>query len=101
MSDARDTRDAREPRPSDESEAREPSRVSLPIAVCRKLRTKTGFGSRQPGAPDWRAGESSTAVYWCLSTMETWGPDQSVAHAQSCRAGRTCYVAPEDTGGVA
>jgi hypothetical protein len=69
-----------------------PSNVS---PVCRMLRTKTAFGSYccdGDGAP-WHENGSTTAVYWCLCTMETAGPDDVFAHPQSCRAGRTCYRA--------
>jgi hypothetical protein len=64
-----------------------------PPVVCRKLRTKMSFGSLE-GVRDWRHGESTTAVYWCLSTMETAGPDDGYAHPHGCRAGRACYIAP-------
>jgi hypothetical protein len=37
--------------------------------VCRCLRTKAAFGT-VIGESDWRTGESSTNVYWCLATME-------------------------------
>ena len=66
--------------------------------VCRKLRTKVAFGSPAPALADWRHGTSTTAVYWCLSTMESAGPDDALVHAQDCRAGRICYVAPIDAG---
>ena len=72
----------------------EPPRRSLPVVVCRMLRTKTGFGSMAPNAPDWRSGESTTAVYWCLQTMETAGIDGGYAHAHTCREGRGCFVKP-------
>ncbi|EYF02956.1 hypothetical protein [Chondromyces apiculatus] len=68
--------------------------VGAPPVVCRKLRTKQAFGSPHPGLLDWRHGHSSTAVYWCLSTMETAGPDDSYAHPHGCRAGRSCYLPP-------
>jgi hypothetical protein len=74
-----------------------------PPVVCRKLRTKLGFGALQ-GVRDWRHGDSSTAAYWCLSTMESAGPDNGFAHPHGCRAGRACYIAPpgeEDAGLVA
>ena len=67
---------------------------SLPVVVCRLLRTKTGFGSMQPGAPDWRTGDSTTAVYWCLQTMETAGIDGGYAHPHTCGEGRSCFVRP-------
>jgi hypothetical protein len=80
-----------EPKHADENET---ERRHLPI-VCAKLRTKMSFGSFAPGGPpDWREGTSSTAVYWCLKTMETWGTDDDFAHPQKCRAGRACFVSP-------
>ena len=69
-------------------------RVHLPV-VCRKLRTKTSFGTLEGLTRDWREGASSTAVFWCLRTMETWGLDQRPAHAADCRAGRSCFAAPD------
>jgi hypothetical protein len=63
--------------------------------VCCHLRTKMAFGSLVTGAPDWRAGESTTAAYWCLRTMEAGGPDDGFAHAQRCREGRRCFAPPE------
>jgi len=69
----------------------------LPVVpvVCRKLRTKTAFGTLEGLTRDWREGASSTAVYWCLRTMETWGTDQRPAHAADCRHGRSCFAAPD------
>ena len=32
-----------------------------------------------------------TAVYWCLRTMETWGPDDRLTEAGACRSGRVCF----------
>lgn len=69
-------------------------RRQLPV-VCRKLRTKTAFGTLEGLRADWREGTSSTAVFWCLRTMETWGTDQRPAHACSCREGRACFEAPD------
>jgi hypothetical protein len=71
--------------------------------VCRLLRTKTAFGSylletdeAGDGQPTWQDGESTTAIFWCLKTMDTCGPDDDFAHAKSCRAGRQCFRADED-----
>jgi hypothetical protein len=62
--------------------------------VCRLLRAKTAFGTlvgdTTPLEP-WHTGASRTAVYWCLATMTTAGPDDGLAHATACRAGRCCY----------
>jgi hypothetical protein len=78
---------------TDRSTERE--RVHLPI-VCRKLRTKEAFGTIEGLTRDWREGASSTAVFWCLRTMEPWGLDQRPAHATKCREGRACFEASDD-----
>jgi hypothetical protein len=76
-------------------EDREPTeRAAEPPRVCRKLRTKMAFGSHRGGPRDWRFGDSSTAIYWCLRTMETGGPDNGLAHPHGCQAGRACFVPP-------
>jgi hypothetical protein len=85
------------------NDADKPAKVSLPTVptqptqpmVCRFLRTKTSFGTRPPDGPDWRQGNSTTAVYWCLETMETAGADGGFAHAHRCREGRSCFESSE------
>lgn len=67
---------------------------ALPM-VCRSLRTKNAFGALMTDAPDWREGESTTAAYWCLQTMEAAGPDEDFAHARKCREGRRCFTPPD------
>lgn len=62
--------------------------------VCSMLRTKTAFGALM-GVNAWQHGDSSTAVYWCLRTMGTVGPDESYAHPHCCARGRTCFKIPE------
>ena len=60
--------------------------------VCRLLRTKHAFGTFAEGDFDpWQTGESTTAVFWCLATMQTCGPDDSFAHPTRCQTGRECY----------
>jgi hypothetical protein len=63
--------------------------------VCRSLRTKTAFGSDGSGG-EWKFGDSTTAVYWCLRTMETFGPDGNFCHAHSCGPHRRCHRARDD-----
>jgi hypothetical protein len=65
-----------------------------PPVVCRKLRTKMAFGALV-GARDWRFGDSTSAVYWCLSTMEPAGPDNGYAHPHGCQSGRACFRPPD------
>jgi hypothetical protein len=71
--------------------------------VCCLLRTKTAFGSYMletdeagDDQPTWQDGNSTTAVFWCLKTMDTFGPDDAAAHAKSCRAGRECFRSDDD-----
>ena len=71
--------------------------------VCCLLRTKTAFGSymletddADDGGPSWQDGNSTTAVFWCLKTMDTCGPDVAFAHAKSCRRGRECFRSDDD-----
>jgi hypothetical protein len=62
------------------------------VEVCRLLRTKTAYGDR---GGDWRRGDSTTAVYWCLNTMEPVGPDDGYVHPHRCARGRACFE-PEE-----
>ena len=64
--------------------------------VCRNLRTKTAFGTLVGHRVAWQLGASSTAVYWCLRTMATAGPDDALAHPHGCRAGRGCFRGPAE-----
>lgn len=63
----------------------------LPV-VCQLLRTKHAFGSFGPDVPAWQEGRSSTAVFWCIATMDHAGPDDGRVHAERCRPGRVCFV---------
>jgi hypothetical protein len=63
------------------------------LSVCRLLRTKTAYGNYGQDMDAWQMGDSTTAVFWCLSTMTTAGPDQDYAHPMSCRDGRRCFKA--------
>jgi hypothetical protein len=65
--------------------------------VCRMLRTKNSFASyANVDEVPWQEGESTTAVYWCLRTMETAGPDDDYAHPSACRVGRSCFRPDEE-----
>ena len=82
------------PEPPDPTAPPNDSAVASPPVVCRMLRTKTAYGTYTSTAGDggdWRLAESSTAVYWCLETMGTAGPDDRLAHPHNCCCGRTCF----------
>lgn len=78
---------------SDETAAAVETDAPAPV-VCRLLRTKTSFGTFVGSLHSWQAGASTTAVYWCLSTMETAGPDDGYAHPHQCCERRACYEKP-------
>ena len=80
------------------------ARDSLPLVrdevpvVCRFLRTKAAYGSNISDESAWQRGETSTAPYWCLATMEAFGPDDGLVDAHSCRSGRGCFEDAQETG---
>lgn len=87
MSEARETKSFRLPLMADSNE-----RAETPApGVCRLLRTKMSFGSFPK--PE-RLGDSTTAVYWCLLTMETFGADDDYVHPHKCTEGRRCFASP-------
>jgi hypothetical protein len=71
-----------------------PSESELP-QVCHMLRTKNAFGNHVGYRP-WQKGESSTAVYWCLHTMGTVGPDDALVHPHTCCGDRHCFEHDSD-----
>lgn len=74
-----------------------PSDTERELDVCRKLRTKLAFTPLIGGDGEpllWQRGDGSTAVYWCLRTMECAGPDGGLCHATLCRSERGCYAEP-------
>jgi hypothetical protein len=60
--------------------------------VCRRLRTKTAFSA----SALWKLGRSTTAAYWCLDTMEPFGPDGRFCHPHECGERRSCYRAADE-----
>ena len=66
------------------------------LPVCKLLRTKTAYGGYGVDDVPWDENDSTTAVYWCLGTMETAGPDNVLCHPHTCRHGRACYETEPD-----
>ena len=68
-------------------------RDDLPHDLCDCLRTKAmtmGAYSKPTIAED--AGAADTAIYHCMVTMATHGPDEDDVMPCACRPGRQCYV---------
>lgn len=67
--------------------------------VCRMLRTKNAYHNYPEDDPNhtpWQLAESTTAVYWCLKTMQTSGPDENFVHPHDCQSGRCCFQSVEE-----
>ena len=74
------------------SEKSAPRRVELPV-LCKFLRCKSAFGAIEDNE-EWQLGTSTVEVYWCLATMEAFGPDDNYARETTCKGdGRGCYRA--------
>ena len=69
------------------SETNKP-RVALPV-LCRFLRCKSSFGAVVDNT-EWQLGTATSEVYWCLATMEAFGPDDNYVHATVCTGVRSC-----------
>ena len=69
-------------------------RVALPV-LCKFLRCKSAFGANVDDTA-WQTGTSPHEVYWCLATMEAFGPDDHYVHATICRSGRSCCRIDDD-----
>ena len=80
---------------SEAIEVNDDAKTEQQSAVCRMLRTKTAFGTFRGHLYAWQSGRSTTAVYWCLRTMETVGPDDDYTHPHACCKGRGCFESSE------
>lgn len=70
--------------------------VFLPDDVCPCLRTKTmnlNTEYRRSAYED--SFTADTALFHCLKTMQSYGPDERDCDGERCRPGRDCYVVDE------
>jgi len=82
MSDQLPARETAEP-------ASEPELVFGP--PCRHLRNK-GMYIYTDGSQDNAHPEYDNTIYWCLQTMKSFGPDDSLVGGEDCHdTGRSCY----------
>jgi hypothetical protein len=67
------------------------------VQICSYLRTKNAYGDVVSAeSPRWaEAGDHPTDCYWCLKTMQAWGPDSAPASLSSCGPERSCCDARE------
>jgi hypothetical protein len=64
--------------------------------LCTYLRAKVSGASHNDRRALFALREEATTVYWCLLTMSPAGPDDGLAHASRCGAGRVCCTPPEE-----
>jgi hypothetical protein len=68
----------------------EPITKKLPL--CQNLRTKGMFVFTEETPPPV---ECDTAVWWCIQTMQSVGPDDDACHRNfCCDPTRSCYEGP-------
>jgi hypothetical protein len=70
------------------SQEQQAKRVELPV-LCKFLRCKSAYGAIVDNEA-WQHGTSDTEAYWCLATMEAFGPDDNYVHATVCKGARSC-----------
>lgn len=78
-----------EPRESAPKSVERDDEAPLLGPVCGQLRTKQMHVLGRIDAESWQP--SSTAQYWCLRTMQDFGPDDDFACPEDCQASRRCY----------
>jgi hypothetical protein len=61
--------------------------------LCNFLRAKVSGAAHNDKSALYALRDEATTVYWCLLTMSPSGPDDGLAHARRCGAGRKCCVA--------
>ncbi len=60
--------------------------------LCQYLRAKVSGAPHGDKRALFALRNDATTVYWCLLTMSPSGPDDGLAHANRCGAGRVCCV---------
>ena len=74
------------------SEPKHPEPDFLPPDICPLLRTKSlALNTHyEPTVFEERA-QSNVAVFYCMKTMGTFGPDDLDIGPDDCRCGRSCW----------
>ncbi len=60
--------------------------------LCRYLQTKPVFGLEEQAGLPWGEGAATNQSFRCLQTTEAAGPDEQLAHPESCRSARACFT---------
>lgn len=60
--------------------------------LCVNLRSKNMY-TDVDSEPDRVRGDSTdmTEIFWCIRTMQAFGPDDRLCDADTCRPGRECF----------
>lgn len=66
------------------------------VRRCAYLATKTDYYRDPDEKLPFDPGAGNTAVYWCMHTQTSLGPDEDHCHLQDCTPNRRCYVATKN-----
>ena len=61
-------------------------------SLCHYLRAKVSGAPHGDKGALFALRNEATTIFWCLLTMSPAGPDDGLAHANRCGAGRACCV---------
>lgn len=65
--------------------------------LCDYLRAKVSKAPHGDKRALYVLQDDATAVFWCLLTMSSAGPDDGLVHASRCGAGRSCCTREDAT----
>ncbi len=69
-----------------------PSPGPSPGPPCRQLRS-SGMYVHTDGRDDGRGDDVDNSLYWCMTTMKDYGPDNEQVEGRACRdPQRSCYL---------
>jgi hypothetical protein len=70
----------------------------IPRDICPRFMTKTmTLNPEHRRSPEEDRSQSCTAHFWCVRTMEVFGPDDQDVFPDDCRPGRSCYEGVDPT----
>ena len=62
-----------------------------PHPRCAHIATKTDYYRDPKAPPIVTVGAGETAIYWCVLTAKSIGPDEGPCNRADCNASRACY----------
>jgi hypothetical protein len=63
---------------------------------CKYLRAKNPYGGMEGGENAWLGIDDANTICWCIKSAGGAGPDNGLVAPTECRAGRSCFVFPNE-----